>query len=398
MGVNAAVVLAAGEGRRLRPLTAYRPKPMLPAANRPILRHVLDAVVDAGVDDLHLVVGYGRDRVQNYFGPSYRDRPVTYHHQESQLGTGHALLAAADAVEAETLVVNGDELTATGMITDVVAGHGPDAAATVGVTERARIDQYGAVRLDDDAVTGIVERPSEGTYRYVNAGVYVVTPALLPFVERTATVDGELHLPDALDAAATDRHGAVRGVPTRGILSNVTYPWDLLGLVETLAVDGRLPEPERSPGVHVAETARVHDDATLRAPTVLGPDVTVHPGAVVGPQAALGRGVSVGANAVVAHSVVDEGATVGPGATTADTVVGPDARVGAGVTVCGGPGDVRVGTTVHEDAPLGGVVADRATVGGGATVTAGALVGPDSRVATGAVVDDDVPADAEVRR
>jgi len=78
------VVLAAGEGFRLRPLTKYRPKPMLPAGNRPILEHVLDALVDAGITDLHLVVGHERDRVQNHFGSNHRDASITYHVQDKQ--------------------------------------------------------------------------------------------------------------------------------------------------------------------------------------------------------------------------------------------------------------------------------------------------------------------------
>src|SRR6056297_683552 len=91
---SSAVVLAAGEGIRLRPLTANRPKPMLPAGTRPILEHVLNALIDASVDDIHLVVGYQADRVRSHFGPAYRGVPISYHTQTNQLGSGHALLQA----------------------------------------------------------------------------------------------------------------------------------------------------------------------------------------------------------------------------------------------------------------------------------------------------------------
>jgi len=96
---SSAVVLAAGEGIRLRPLTANRPKPMLPAGTRPILEHVLNALIDAGVDDIHLVVGYQANRVRSYFGSTYRDVSITYHTQANQLGSGHALLQARDGPE-----------------------------------------------------------------------------------------------------------------------------------------------------------------------------------------------------------------------------------------------------------------------------------------------------------
>src|SRR6056297_3427104 len=91
---SSAVVLAAGEGIRLRPLTAHRPKPMPPAGTRPILEHVLNALIDAGVDDIHLAVGDQANRVRSYFGPAKRGVPISFHTQTNQPGSGHALLQA----------------------------------------------------------------------------------------------------------------------------------------------------------------------------------------------------------------------------------------------------------------------------------------------------------------
>ncbi|MBO4249570.1 nucleotidyltransferase family protein, partial [Halomicrobium sp. IBSBa] len=105
MHIDTAVVLAAGEGTRLRPLTRNRPKPMLPAANRPILEHVFDALVEAGIEKLVAVVGYKRDRVQDHFGPTYRGVPISYVSQTKQLGSGHALLQARSAVDGPVLVM-----------------------------------------------------------------------------------------------------------------------------------------------------------------------------------------------------------------------------------------------------------------------------------------------------
>jgi glucose-1-phosphate thymidylyltransferase len=115
------VVLAAGEGTRLRPLTHNRPKPMLPAANRPILEHVLETLVEAGVTELVLVVGYKRDRVQEHFGPTFQDIPIRYVVQEKQLGSGHALLQAREAVDEPMLVVNGDRVIEPEMVRAVAS-------------------------------------------------------------------------------------------------------------------------------------------------------------------------------------------------------------------------------------------------------------------------------------
>jgi len=397
MRLDSAVVLAAGEGTRLRPLTKHRPKPLLPAANRPILSYVLDALIDAGVDDLHLVVGYQRDRVQDHVGPTYRGRTVTYHVQEKQLGTGHAVLQARDAIDADFLVVNGDEVVTAGMVEAVVDAHSTSDAATLGVVESDRAAEYGAVSLDGDRITELVERPDDDSYRLLNAGIYACGPSLFADIESTGRRAGELYLTDAI--ADQIREGnAVRGVRIEGLWSTATYPWDLLTVARDLLAIGHVDEPERSRGVYVDETASVHDDATLRAPVVVGPDAAIGPGAVVGPDTALGRTTTVESGAVVDGSVLDIDTRVGANATVVDAVTGQGVTVGPGAAIPGGEADVRVGTTVHEGRRLGCIVADRATVGGGATVAPGTLIGPDARVATGAYADGVVPESAEVRR
>jgi glucose-1-phosphate thymidylyltransferase len=119
---------------------------------------------------------------------------------------------------------------------------------------------------------------------------------------------------------------------------------------------------------------------------------------VVGPETALGRGAQIGAAAVVEASVLDADTTVGANATVRDCVTGEGATLGPGVAVPGGPGDVRVESTVHERTPLGGLVADRATVAGGAIVAPGTLIGPEARVETGALARDRVAAETIVTR
>ena len=129
-----AVVLAAGEGERLAPLTESRPKPMLPAANRPVLSYVFDALVEAEVDSIVAVIGYERDHIRDQFGNTYRNTPIEYVVQEKQLGSGHALLAARDAVDGPFLVLNGDQIVAPVPIRLWLAGFpGPNDPPILGV-------------------------------------------------------------------------------------------------------------------------------------------------------------------------------------------------------------------------------------------------------------------------
>lgn len=398
METTTAVVLAAGEGTRLRPLTEYRPKPMLPAANRPILERVLDALVEAGVTDLHVVVGYRGDRVQNHFGPTFQGTPLHYHHQEKVVGTGHAVLQAADAISGDFLVVNGDEVLHSATVERLRAAHAEgDADATLAVVEREDAPQYGAVRLSGNRITELVEKPGTGKYRFLNAGVYAFDDGIFEAIRETPRSEGELRLTDTI-AQLIDDEKLVRGVRTDAPMVTATYPWDLLRVARHL-LDGREFEPD--PGgqrIQVADSAQVDDEAVLRAPVSVSEDCEVGPGAVVGPYTALGRNVTVEGGAVVAGSVVDSDTRVGHNATVLDCVTGQSVHIGAGATAPGGPADVQVGDRLYEDKRLGALLADRASVGGGATLVPGTLVGSEASVGVGVTIDGVVEHGAEVVR
>lgn len=400
MTVRAAVVLAAGEGTRLRPLTRNRPKPMLPAADRPILEHVFDALIDAGIERLHVVVGYKRDRVQDHFGPTYRNVSVNYVVQDKQLGSGHALTQAREAVAGEDgfLVVNGDQIIERSMVEDVLdAFEASGTSALLAVTEQADVSHYGAVVTEGDRVVELIEKPDTDEYRLLNAGVYAFDPTIFDAIDETQRVQGELALTDTL-VRLIDEKMTVRGVPTEGLWVDATYPWDVLDVARDLLLQGRVTEPERGDAVWVADSATVHDDATLQGPVVVGPDSEVRPGAVVGPYAALGRNATVGANAVVSRSVLDTDTRVGPNATLLDCVTGQAVALGANTTVPGGPGDVRVEDTVFEDRQLGALLADRVRAEGSVSIAPGTLVGPNARLHTGVTVSENIKERAEVFR
>jgi len=373
-----AVVLAAGEGSRLRPLTEHRPKPMLPAATKPILEHVLDELCAAGVEELTLVVGHGRRRVQSHFGPSYRDRPIEYVHQRKQLGSGHALLAAEDAVDTPCLVVNGDQIVDRRILEEVVAGH-DGAAATLGVVGHADPSVYGGALLDDGRVTALVERPRDDGEYLLNAGVYVLEDDAFEAIRRADPRAGEHSLTDGL-AELIDAGGRVDGVVSEGLWVDATYPWDLLYVADEVLADGRNVRGGVDPD------ARIHASATIREPAVISADCVVGPGAVVGPGSCLGENVTVGANAVVEGSVVDADTRVGANATLVDCVTGRGVRVGNGSTVVGGPGDVRVGDRIHRGERLGALLADRVRDGGGVTYAPGTIVGTSAVVHAGSTV------------
>lgn len=394
MDVSTGVVLAAGEGTRLRPLTHNRPKTMLPAADRPILEHVLDVLVECGIEELCIVVGYHHERVQEHFGHAYRDVPITYVHQRKQLGSGHALLQAKNEVAGPMLVLNGDRVIDERIVSDVLTAF--DGASTMAVIEHPTPTRYGAARVDDGELTELVEKPDADTYRLINAGVYAFDEVVFDAIGETTRRSGELHLPDVITTLMDDE--TVRAVQSDGLWADATYPWDLLFLKRELLTRGRVSQPATDESVWVAESARVHEAATLQGPVVVGPDTEIAAGAVVGPDVAINRNGTVGPNVTLQNALLDVDCRVGAGATLVDCVAGEDVSVGAGTVVPGGPSDVRVRDRVFEDQTLGAVLADRVTVGGNVSVHPGALVGANAVVNTGAYVRGTIENDSEVVR
>src|SRR5213592_3683538 len=145
-----AVVLAAGEGARMGPFTASEPKVMIPVGNRPILEHVVRALVDEGVHDIVAVVGYRRERIMSYFqdGKGFGAR-IEYAVQNKQLGTAHSLLESRGKLQGPFLVLNGSNLLDRQAISDLVGG-GP--GPSVLITESDTPSSYGVVLLAGEKV------------------------------------------------------------------------------------------------------------------------------------------------------------------------------------------------------------------------------------------------------
>lgn len=390
---HSAIVLAAGEGTRLRPLTRNRPKPMLPATTKPILEHVFDQLIDTGVSNLVVVVGYRRDRVQSHFGSTYRNVPITYVTQEKQLGTGHAVLAAESEVNGTCLAINGDQIVDSRIISDVLEAHDSTAATTIALLQHPDVESYGGVRIDDGIVTDLVEKPRDSRDYWLNAGVYALEPAAFDAIRVAEPRIGEHNLISGL-SNLIDSEKVVRGATSEGLWVDATYPWDLLDVSFELFDAGVV---SGSPETAGHDGAMVHESAEVREPVVIDRDCAVGPGAVVGPYACLGKSVTVGSNAVVERSVIDDDTTIGANATVVECITGTGVKIGPGSTIPGGPGDVRVGDTVFEDEALGALLADRVTDNGGVSYVPGALVGPETNIQTGTTIRGTIGGETEVR-
>ena len=168
-------MLAAGEGTRLRPFTASRPKGMLPVGNRPILDHIVRSLVKNNIKDIVMVVGYRRDTVLSYFEDGRRfGAKIKYISQEKQLGTAHALsLTEKEIGNEDFLVLAGDNLIDIHTVSDLLEKkNGPSMAVTLSEMP----SKYGVVSVESGKISALVEKPQNAISNIINTGMYYFTP------------------------------------------------------------------------------------------------------------------------------------------------------------------------------------------------------------------------------
>ncbi|NHN48694.1 sugar nucleotidyltransferase [Halostella sp. JP-L12] len=198
-----AVVLAAGEGTRLRPQTETRPKGLVEVAGKPLLTHCFDALHGLGIDELVVVVGYRKSDIVDRYGDAYGDVPITYVHQREQRGLAHALLRAEPHVDDDFALMLGDNVFRADL-TAAVDRHrdtGADATLLVEEVSEAEAGTTGVVETAPDGeVVSLVEKPDDPPSTLVQTGFFVFSPAVFHACHLVRPSDrGEYELTDAID-------------------------------------------------------------------------------------------------------------------------------------------------------------------------------------------------------
>ena len=198
-----AVVLAAGKGTRLRPLTDDKPKVLVEVNGTPLIEDVFDNLIDAGATELIVVVGYKAEQIIDRYGDAYREVPITYTHQREQLGLAHAILQAEPHVDGDFMLMLGDNVF-RGNLADVTNRQQEDRADAAFLVEEVPYEEasrYGVLDTNEyGEVIEVVEKPDDPPSNLVMTGFYTFTPAIFHACHLVQPSDrGEYELPDAID-------------------------------------------------------------------------------------------------------------------------------------------------------------------------------------------------------
>ncbi|WP_123621958.1 UTP--glucose-1-phosphate uridylyltransferase AglF [Halorubrum sp. CSM-61] len=224
-----AVVLAAGKGTRLRPLTDDKPKVLVEVNGTPLLEDVFDNLIDAGATELVVVVGYKAEQIIDRYGDEYEGAPITYAHQREQLGLAHAILQAEPHVDGDFMLMLGDNVF-RGNLGDVASRQREDRADAAFLVEEVPYDEasrYGVLDTNEyGEVVEVVEKPDDPPSNLVMTGFYTFTPAIFHACHLVQPSDrGEYELPDAIDLLIQSGR-TIDAVQLDGWRIDVGYPED----------------------------------------------------------------------------------------------------------------------------------------------------------------------------
>jgi len=331
-----AVVLAGGEGTRLKPLTYKRPKPLMPVAGRPCIDYVIRSLAASGFHEIVITTAYLSDTLIKSIGdgPGY-NASILYSFEESPAGTAGAVRRVGNFIDDTFVVAMGDILADVDFraLADVHRRKG--GIATIALTEVEDPTQYGAVGLDADGrIRKFKEKPrrEEAFSNLVNAGIYVLEPDVLDFIPS----DQKFDFAKDLFPLLLSKGLALYGSPLQGVWMDIGQPYDLWkASMEVVRREGRPLHREgvTSEGPVILDPrALVHEGIVLRGPCYVGPQVEVRPGCVVD-NACLYEASRLERDAIVRNSIVLEASVVGAGAEILDSVVSRDCVIESGARI-----------------------------------------------------------------
>jgi UDP-N-acetylglucosamine diphosphorylase / glucose-1-phosphate thymidylyltransferase / UDP-N-acetylgalactosamine diphosphorylase / glucosamine-1-phosphate N-acetyltransferase / galactosamine-1-phosphate N-acetyltransferase len=333
-----AVVLVAGKGTRMEPLTSGCPKVMLQVANKPILEHILNSAIDAGIEGFVFITGYLEEQIREYFGDGSKwGVSIEYIRQQEQLGTANAIGCVKGHVDGAFLVLNGDMLIGQEDLKSLVSR---TEEAVICVKEVDNPSDFGVLETENSRVVRIIEKPKNPPTNLANAGIYLFRQSIFDFIDRTQlSVRNEFEITDSIQMLI-DSGETVGYSPLEGRWIDIGYSWDLLKANEYLlkSLQGRCkgsvePNATIKGEVVIGEGTLIRNGSYIEGPVIIGENCDIGPNCFIRPSTAIGNHVRVGNAVEIKNTIIMEKTHVGHLSYVGDSVIGHRCNFGAGTKV-----------------------------------------------------------------
>ncbi|MGO8670357.1 MAG: sugar phosphate nucleotidyltransferase [Capsulimonadaceae bacterium] len=368
-----AVVMAGGEGTRLRPLTSNRPKPLVPILNKPCMQHTIELLKRHGITDIVVTLYYLADEIEGYFGDgSDLGVNLIYTVEDSPLGTAGSVKKAEEYLKDDTFViVSGDALTDFDLGKALSFHRNRGSVATLVLQHVENPLEFGVVITDDEGrIRRFLEKPSWGEVfsDTVNTGMYILEPSIFSYMEPEKVYDWSQDIFPALLREEQPMYGYVMTEYWTDVGSLQQYrqaQYEMLQGKTNLPIDGR----REGGDIWVGEGTEIDPSAQLLGPLLVGKNCRIKAGALIGPDTVIGDNCLIAEGALLQRAIVWD-----------SNYVGRQSKL-TGCTVC-------FRNTIKDDCTIqeGAVVGDRCHIDAGSTLRPLVKLWPDKVIEAGSVV------------
>jgi UDP-N-acetylglucosamine diphosphorylase / glucose-1-phosphate thymidylyltransferase / UDP-N-acetylgalactosamine diphosphorylase / glucosamine-1-phosphate N-acetyltransferase / galactosamine-1-phosphate N-acetyltransferase len=392
--MNTALILAAGEGTRLHPLTLTRAKSLLPLAGKTIIEHTIDALKESGITNIFVLVGKDDKGLRKHLGG------VRFIVQEQALGTANAVGSAKDTIKEPFLCVNGDVVADVELFKGAIKAFEKSGENIIVGVESDKPESYGVIDADSDGrVSSLVEKPKNPKSNLINGGIYVFNPTIFASIEKTnKSTRGEYELTDSIMMQP------LRVFAYKGFWKDVGRPWDLLEANEHIVenidknVEGTLEEGAMIKGdVLIGEGTVIRAGVYIVGPVVIGKDCLIGPNCFIRPFSAVGNNVHIGNGVEVKNSIIMDNSSVPHLSYVGDSIIGEGCNLGAGTNIANlrfdnGSVKMNVKGEKHDSGrrKFGAVIGDGVKTGINVSIFPGVKIAPGRTIGPSTIVKQDI--------
>ena len=366
--------MAAGEGKRLNPLTTYMPKVMLPVGNKPILEYVVDALVKNNIRDIMIVIGYHGDKIKRYFGNGEKfNSSIKYIVQDKQLGTAHALYQVHKIPEfGDFIVLPGDNIIGEDGIKKIKNSE----KNTILAVYSERASKYGAIEIDERVRIKEKENIEESL---IFTGIAHLNSEIFGIIKENLK-DGVYDLPEILNTLDD-----LKVMRFDGIWEDAVYPWDLLSLNSsslkriTKTISGKIENSTITGNVEIGDGSIIRSGTRIMGPVKIGNNCEIGANTVIMGDTSIGDRVKIGSLSYIENSIIMEGTIIGEGSYIKDSIIGRGCTIMPRFAMLSAPFQKLINGDII-DYRAGSVIGDNTSAGAGVIVQSGVLIGADCKI------------------
>ena len=390
--IENALILAAGKGTRMWPLTEDIPKPLLPISGIPIIKRQIDELKKVGVKKLYILIGYQMNEISDYIDKTETEIEVNYIIQEKQKGTGHAVKMAENKIKGSFYCLNGDIIINAKNLKKI--NKCKDMAMMVTTVDDG--SNFGAVKQKNGYLVSIIEKGKSGKCK-INAGIFIFNESIFTAIDNTKkSIRGEYELTDALELVSNQ----IEVIEFEGEWKDIGNPWDLISANENYIdnnkeeINGKIED-----NVIVNGNIVLGKGSIIKSGTYIEGNVWIGENCVIGPNAYLRKGTvlcgtnKIGAFSEIKNSIFLEGAKAPHHNYVGDSIIGQNSNLGSGTKIANLRFDKRTIEVKHKGKKidsgrrkLGAIIGSNVNTGINASINAGTILGNYTKIGPNALV------------